>query len=136
VHASYAATRGRGYVLCYAGTTPARASETLEVLVRELDRWGRGVSRDEFRRARVGMKAHLVMQGESTAARAHAVAAEQYVLGAPRTLERLSGLLDDMELEEVNRVLTVASLRPMTLVTVGPEALAAAGMAAGAPGRA
>ena len=71
-----------------------------------------------------------------TAARAHAVASEQYVLGAPRTLERLTELLDAMTLEEVNRVLSGASLRPMTLVTVGPEALAAeAWMEAGAPGR-
>ena len=76
VFASYVGHKDRGAVLSYAGTTVPRAKETLEVLVDELCKVSQGVKQDEFDRAIVGMKSRLVMQGESTGARASAIAAD------------------------------------------------------------
>jgi len=127
VYATYAGERDRGNVLGYAGTTTARAQETLDVLVAELGRIAEGVEPEEFQRARVGMKSGLVMQGESTGARAAAIAADQYVYGHPRTLEDLERLVDSVTLQDLNQFLRLNPPGAMTVVTVGPKALRAAG---------
>ncbi|MHC5007358.1 MAG: M16 family metallopeptidase, partial [Planctomycetota bacterium] len=70
VGASYGAGRDYGLVTLYAGTTPQRAQETLDVCSAEIERLADGVTGDEFDRAVIGLKSHLIMQGESTGARA------------------------------------------------------------------
>ncbi len=62
VSASASAHRGVGFSLAYAGTTPARAQETLDVLLAELVKIGDGVSENELERAKIGMLSSMVMQ--------------------------------------------------------------------------
>ena len=123
VYAAYIAMRESGAVYAYAGTTAQRAAQTLEVLSGELRRLGDGVSPDEFQRAVVGMRSRLVMQGESTAARAGAIAGEQFLLGRPRTLEDAARRIEAVTLADLNRY--VADHRPeqFTTLTIGPEPL-------------
>jgi len=123
VNASYAGQKDRGAMFSYAGTTVPRAQETLDVLVGELQRISDGIAQDEFDRAIVGMKSRLVMQGESTGARASAIAGDQVMVGRPRTLDEMAGKVDAITLRALND--HVAASRPdrMTIVTVGPDAL-------------
>lgn len=123
VYASYAGMRDRGAVLGYAGTTTPRAQETLDVFVGELRRMAQGVDAAELQRAMVGMKARLVMQGESTGARAGAIAADLYVHGRPRTLAELAEQVDSVTLEDVNRFVADRLVKDITAVTIGPERL-------------
>lgn len=123
VYASYAGMRDRGAVLGYAGTTTPRAQETLDVFVGELRHLAQGVESDELQRALVGMKARLIMQGESTGARAGAIAADLYVHGRPRTLDELAGKVDAVTLEDVNRFVAENPVKDLTAVTIGPERL-------------
>ena len=123
VYASYAGMRDRGAVLGYAGTTTPRAQETLDVFVAELKRLSQGIEVDELQRAMVGMKARLVMQGESTGARAGAIAADLYVHGRPRTLDELVDKVDSVTLEDVNRFVAENLIQDITAVTIGPERL-------------
>lgn len=123
VYASYAGMRDRGAVLGYAGTTTPRAQETLEVFVGELHRLSQGVETSELQRALVGMKARLVMQGESSGARAGAIAADLYVHGRPRTLAELADRVDSITLEDVNRFVAEKLLKEITAVTIGPKRL-------------
>lgn len=123
VGAHYWGNRQRGAVLCYAGTTAGRAQETLNVLVAELRRLSEGAQAEEFERAKVGMKASLVMAGESTSARAAWIAGDQYIFGRPRTLEELTQQIDAIQLEDLNTFLRDHPAGEMTIVTVGPEAL-------------
>ncbi len=125
VGARYAADRQRGVVLGYAGTTTARAQETLDVLAAELKRLAQGVGEDEFQRAIVGMKSGLVMQGESTSARAHAIAADQLVFGAPRSLDDWASRVEAITHAELNRFVRQTPPGPMTVVTIGPQSLRA-----------
>ena len=104
VFASYAGHKTYGAVLGYAGTTVPRAQETLDVLVAELKRLSQGVEPDEYERAVVGMKSRLVMQGESTSARARAIAGDQYVYGQPRTLDEWAAKVDAITLGPLKRV--------------------------------
>ncbi|MEX0887645.1 MAG: pitrilysin family protein [Phycisphaeraceae bacterium] len=123
VGASYAGQRDRGAVFSYAGTTTPRAQETLDVLTHELRRLSEGIDEDEYSRAIVGMKSRLVMQGESTAARAGAIAHDQAILGHPRSLDELRGEVDAITLERLNAYVSEHPPGRMTIVTLGPTKL-------------
>ena len=79
------------------GTAPERAQESLDVLFAELQRIqtpaGR-VERDEFDRAIVSMKSRLVFSGESTGARAGAIAGDWHRIGRARSLEEMATEID------------------------------------------
>lgn len=123
VYASYAGMKDRGAVMGYAGTTTPRAQETLDVFLAELRRLADGVEQDELQRSLVGMKARLVMSGESSGARASAIAADQYVHGRPRTLDELAARVDTVTLDGLNAFVAERKLEQMTIVTIGPEQL-------------
>ena len=121
VYASYSARRDAGTIYAYAGTTTARAAETLRVLTHELNRIRDGVKTDEFQRAVVGLKSRLVMQGESTSARAHAIAADQFLVGRPRTLAERAAQIDAVTLDALNGFLRENTPESWTTLTLGPE---------------
>lgn len=123
VYAAYAGQKQYGCVLSYAGTTAPRAQETLDVLVAELRRLSDGIDQGEFDRAIVGMKSRLVMQGESSQARAGSIAAEQYLYGRPRTLEEWAAKVDQITLANLNQFVRDHPPGPMTVVTIGPDPL-------------
>ncbi len=123
VYATYAANRQRGAVFAYAGTTTPRAQETLDVMAGELRRLAQGVDESEFTRAVVGMKSRLVMQGESTGARAGAIATDQFNLDRPRGLDELTDRVDAVTLDRLNRFLSDHPPADMTITTIGPEPL-------------
>jgi predicted Zn-dependent peptidase len=127
VSASYAGGRDRGMVSVYAGSTPERAQETLDTIMRELERFEQGVTPDEFRRAIVGFRSRLVMQGESTAARAAALGSDWYRLGRCRSLGELSTEVDSLTVDDLNAWISTsmghAWRSALTLCTVGKAAL-------------
>lgn len=117
------AVRGLGYTLGYAGTTAERADETLRVLLYELRRLSQGVSGEELARARTGILSHLVMQGESSGARASALARDTFLFGQPRTLSELRRLIEQVELDTLNDFLATQTEKAFTITTLGPKAL-------------
>ena len=123
VSASYHGQKDRGDVLAYAGTTTPRAQETLDVLVHELRRLGEGADASEFDRAVVGMKSGLVMQGESTSARAASIANDVHLYGRPLGLEDAAAEIESLTLDRLNAYLAEHPPGEMTVVTLGPEAL-------------
>jgi len=123
VFASYAAQRDRGAVSAYAGTTTPRAQQTLDVMLAELRRLRRGVAAGEFARAIVGMKSRLVMSGESTSARAAAIAGDHYHVGRPRSLDELAARVDAVTLDALNAFVAEQVLDDFTVVTIGSGAL-------------
>lgn len=123
VHASYAAGRDFGALFAYSGTTAERAQETLDVLLAELERVHQGVEESEFSRAVVGLKSRLVMQGESTNARASSLAHDLYNRGSARTLDEVRDQIDAVTLDDVNAYLASHKAGPFTIVTLGPKGL-------------
>ncbi|QLG09432.1 insulinase family protein [Deinococcus sp. D7000] len=122
VSASPVLLGGQGFLTAYAGSTPARAPETLEVMLAELTRLPQGLSADEFRRARSGLKASVVFGAESMRARAGALTRDVAVFGRVRPLAELREGLDALTLEGVNDFL--AGYNPVseiTIVTLGPS---------------
>lgn len=127
VSAAYAADKEFGRLVASSGTTPERAQETLDVLWAELHRVREGVMREEFERAKVGLKSRIVMSGESPGARAGALAQDWRKIGRPRSLEELSETIERVTLEQVNAFVGKGGLTQgkATVVTLGPLELKA-----------
>jgi len=123
VSAGYSSLKNYGGVFGYAGTSNDRAQETLDAFLGELDRFTRGVTAEELERAKVGLKSAMIMQGESTAARAAAIAHDWFMRGRIRTLDEIKAAIDSITLERVNAWLAANPPGPFTIVTVGPKEL-------------
>jgi predicted Zn-dependent peptidase len=114
-------------IAVYAGSTPERAQETFDTIRAELEHFEHGVHADEFRRAVVGLKSRLIMQGESTGARAAALASDWYRLGRCRSLGELSAEVDAVTLDGLNSwiasAMDVGWRARATLCTIGKDQL-------------
>lgn len=123
VSASAASLRGCGFTLAYAGTTPERSQETLDVLLHELRRVADGVTEAEVERAKIGMLSGLVMQEESSRARAGAIARDQYVLGRVRPIDEVTEAINRVSPRSVADFFAQLPPRDFTVVTLGPKEL-------------
>ena len=123
VSAGYSSLKGRGSVLGYAGTSNDRAQATLDCFMAELYRLSDGVTAAELDRAKIGLKASSIMQGESTSARAGAIAHDFFLRGRIRTLEEIKSAIDAVTVDQVNAYLKTHEPGPFTIVTVGPKPL-------------
>lgn len=123
VGASYRAGRDTGMISLYAGTTPERAQETLDVCRSEIERMKSGVTHAEFNRAVTGLKSHQIMQGESTPARAGALVYDQFRIGRARTLEEVAAAVDEISIERLNQYIGSRDFGDSTTVSIGPAPL-------------
>jgi predicted Zn-dependent peptidase len=123
VGASFASLKGYGSILGYAGTSNDRAQATLDCVITELHRLSDGVQHDELARAKIGLKAAIIMSGESTGARSGAIAHDYFIRGRIRTLEEISKSIDAVTLDRINDYLKKNKPGPFTIVIVGPKEL-------------
>jgi predicted Zn-dependent peptidase len=123
VGANYASLKGQASILGYAGTSNDRAQATLDCFIAELHRFSEGVTQDELDRAKIGLKADIIMSGESTSARAGAIAHDYFIRGRIRPLEEISAAVDATTVEHVNVYLKKNKPGPFTIVIVGPKEL-------------
>ncbi len=123
VGASYSGARDDGVVSVYAGTTPERAQETLDVTVEQIHRMNEGATATEFDRAITKLKSRLVMQGESTQARAAALGQDQFRLGHARSLKDRVDAIEKISLDQLNSYLAERQFGPFTIASIGPQAL-------------
>lgn len=126
VHSGYLRTHFRSLCTIGVGTTPERVQQTLDSIYAELERLGDdGVTREEFGRVTVGLKTRLMMHGESTAARALAMAQDLHQRGAPRTMSDVARQIDELDFDQVNalirRLMTPQWRSDAVRVAVGPE---------------
>ncbi len=108
-------------ISCYAGTTPDKAQETLDVITAEFKRLCEGISADEMQRAKVGLKSSLIMQSESSSARAGGIASDYYLLGRVRPLKEIKSKLDATSVDSVLAFLGANKFADFTVVTIGPK---------------
>jgi predicted Zn-dependent peptidase len=123
VHAGYSSLKKQGAVFGYAGTSPDRAQRTLDSYIAELKRFEKGITAEELERSRIGMKSRVIMQGESSGARAGALAYDFYHRGRTRTLEELREQIEGVTLARVNDFLAGHPVWELTVVTLGPGEL-------------
>ena len=123
VSASHHVLKDRGSVLCYAGTTSDRAQETLQVTLAELKRLPDGIAPEELDRAKIGLKASLIMQGESTSARSASAAADFYHLHRVRSLDEIADAIDAVSVSGVLDHLREFPPSDFTILTLGNKKL-------------
>ncbi len=105
--------------MVYVGTTTERAQETLDVTVAEIRRMQEGVTSDELERCKASAKSSLVMQQESAASRASAIARDWFQIGRVKTLEEIRQQLDVLSPEDVTRYVRNHPAENLVVITAG-----------------
>ncbi len=123
VYATCHSVKDRGCVICYAGTTTERAQETLDVVIAELRQLASGVQPDELQRLQARLKSALIMQQESSSARAGSIAADWYYLGRVQTLEEVRGIVEGLTCDSINAYLAAHPPADFLVVTLGQQTL-------------
>jgi len=121
VSASYHGLKDAAGIMCYAGTTPEKAEETLQVIAREFRRLAEGISQEEMHKARVGLKSSLILQSESAASRAAGIGSDYYIRGRVRSLDEIKSSIEKTSVESVLQFLRNHPFEDFTLVTIGPK---------------
>lgn len=123
VWASYETYKDRASIICYAGSLNERAQETLDVTLRELVRLQEGVEDNEVERVQAGLKSALIMQEESTSARARSLASDWYFLGRVRSFDEIAEAINALSSRRIVEHLRRHPAGPFTIVTLGPKPL-------------
>lgn len=123
VYARHGATRDYGTMSVYAGTTPERAQETLEVTLRELSQVKGTVTDVELKRAKANLKASVIMGDESSGSRASSSASDYWLLGRVRSLDEIKSEIDKVTLADVDRFVERFSPDNYSLLTLGSKPL-------------
>lgn len=123
VGASHQSGVDYGTVIAYAGTTPERADETLNVLLAELRSIKGTVTEDEIKRAKANLKSSLVIGDESSSARAGSNLNDWWYGKRLRTDEEILSNINAVNAEKLDSYFTAFPLDPFTVVTLGPREL-------------
>jgi predicted Zn-dependent peptidase len=123
IGARYHGLKEAAGIMCYAGTTPDKAQETLEVIMAEFGRLYEGISEEEIERAKVGLKSSLILQSESSSSRAGSIGSDYYVLGRVRSLDEIKNRIEQTTVDSVTGFLRNNRFRDFTVVTIGPREL-------------
>jgi predicted Zn-dependent peptidase len=121
IGAKYHSLKAAAGISCYAGTTPDKAQETLNVIMGEFNRLAEGISEQELQRAKVGLKSALVMQSESSSSRSGSIGSDYYMLGRVRTLAEVKSQVEARTVDSVLTFLTQNPFKDFTVVTIGPK---------------
>jgi len=123
VHSRYHSLKDYAGMFTYAGTRPEVAQTTFDVTVGEIRRLAEGVTADEMARARTQLKSALIMQGESTGARANANASDWYHVHRLRGLQEIADSIEKVTADEVAAYQKAFPPEKLTVLVVGPEAV-------------
>ena len=123
VGARYHSLKEAAGIACYAGTTPEKAQETLDVITAEFGRLAEGVSEEEIERAKVGLKSALILQSESSSSRAGAIGSDYYILGRVRSLDEIKDKIEGTSVDSVLGFLRDNRFKDFTVVTIGPKSI-------------
>ncbi|MEZ6146831.1 MAG: pitrilysin family protein [Planctomycetaceae bacterium] len=123
VYATLNSLLEEGRVLAYAGTTPERAQETLDVTVQEIRKLSEGIEEAELDRVKAGAKSALIMQQESTGSRASSIVRDWFHLRRTVPLEEVHRRIDSLTVGDILRYVKEHPALDLTLLTIGPKAL-------------
>jgi len=121
IGASYHSLKEMAGIACYAGTTPDKAQETYDVIITEFKRLADSLSESELQRAKIGLQSSLIMQSESTIARAGAAAKDYYMLGEVRSLEEIKQNIEKTSVQSIIDFLKNNTLEKFCSATIGPK---------------
>jgi predicted Zn-dependent peptidase len=121
IGARYHGLKEAAGIMCYAGTTPDKAQETLDVTVQQFNELADGISQEEIQRAKVGLESSLILSSESSSSRAGSIASDYYMLGRVRSLDEIKQKIDQTSVDSVLSFLRDNKFEDFTVVTIGPK---------------
>lgn len=125
VYSTYSFSAGysdTGLFGCYAGTSPDRAEQVLELMLTELEHiYAGNVTEAEVERAKEQVKGSLLLSLESTGARMGRLAGSELASEQYLDAEQLSARFDEVSADDVRRV-AARLLAPtrLSMVALGP----------------
>jgi predicted Zn-dependent peptidase len=120
IGARYHSLKEAAGIMCYAGTAPEKAQETLDVIMAEFRRLAAGITAEELERAQIGLKSSLILQSESSSSRAGAIGSDYYMLGRVRSLDEIKEKIEATTVDSVLGCLRDNPFAEFTVVTIGP----------------
>ncbi len=123
IGAKYHGLKYAAGIMCYAGTTPDKAQQTLDVVIEQFNRLREGITEEEINRAKVGLKSLLILQSESSSSRAGAIASDYYMFGRVRSLDEIRRRIESTTVDSVLEFLRKNIFKDFTIVTIGPKRL-------------
>ena len=123
IGARYQGLKDAAGIMCYAGTTPEKGQETLDVVIQQFNQLGDKISEGEIERAKVGLKASLILQSESSSSRAGSIGGDYYILGRVRSLDEIKNKIEQTTVDSVSGFLRDNRFKDFTVVTIGPKKL-------------
>ncbi len=112
-----------GGVFGYAGTTPERAQETLDVTLHEVKHLIDDLEQSELDRWKVRIESGLIMEQESSRSRASSLASDFLQIGRVITTEELEVAIESLTLDQIRDYWTEHPPEKMRIVTLGPDEL-------------
>jgi len=109
--------------VAYAGTTPERAQETLDVLVAELRKLPGSIKPEELSRSKTTIKSSLVLGEESTASRAASNGQDFWVARRVRPFEEIMDNIQSVQAEDIDSLCEHFPARDFFLTTLGKNKL-------------
>ena len=123
VGSSYRALRDLGAVFVYAGTTAARAQETMDVCLDEIRRLAQTITEEELERGKNILLGRLLTTGELAEHRVGSIAEDLYLRGRVRPVDEVAGAIRAVTLDEVRAHLAAYPPEPLTTLVLGPSPL-------------
>jgi predicted Zn-dependent peptidase len=121
VYSSHAMYADAGLFSAYAGTTPARAQEVLDLVRAELaDVAAGGLTREEFERAKGHTKGSIVLSLENPGSRMSRLGRTEISEAEPLTVTQLLRRFDDVTLRDAREAAERVLTRPLALTVLGP----------------
>jgi len=115
--------RGAGMIFLGASTTPDRCDQTYEALLREVDRLGEDLERDELDRAITGIVAHQETRGDATRARCAELANDLFFFGRPIPVEEKLAKVSAVTIDRIKAYLVNHPRDRLSVLTLGPRPL-------------
>jgi predicted Zn-dependent peptidase len=91
------------------------------VIKAEFERLGEGISEEEAKRGKIGLKSSLILQSESSSSRAGAIGSDYYILGRVRSLDEIKNKIEQTTVDSVLTFLRNNKFGDFTVVTIGPK---------------
>ena len=112
-----------GIFTAYAGTTPGRAHEVVDLLRREMQDVGAGgLTQAEFDRAKGHVKGSLVLSLEDPGGRMSRLGKSEIAHGEILTVDQTLRRIEAVSLDDARGVAQRVLSQPMTLTVLGPFA--------------
>lgn len=121
IGARYNGLKAAAGIMCYAGSMPDKAQETVDVIIEQFRGLDQGITEDEVARAKIGLKSSLIMQSESSSSRSSALGSDYHLLGRIRSLDEIKTRIDEVSVDSVVAFLRRRPFGAFTTVTMGPE---------------